>query len=121
MGSAASYDAMNAQMGASVGTSGEQLGYRFMGERLGGCATGNGPVAFGTMMGIMGTSEMGASYGSGYVNGSDRESMMGGRGSGGGASPAEIAAIVFGGLLVVALIVGLVTRRAPRRPILPRT
>lgn len=56
-----------------------------MGERLGGWATGDGPVAFGTMMGmmglmgLMGTSEMGASYGSAYPD-SRYRSMMGGSG-----------------------------------------
>jgi hypothetical protein len=53
MGSTAAYNAMNAQMNATAGANGEQSAYRFMGERLAGCATGNGPVAFGTMMGMM--------------------------------------------------------------------
>jgi hypothetical protein len=44
MGSTAAYNAMNAQMQTITGASGEQLAYRFMGELLGGCATGNGPV-----------------------------------------------------------------------------
>jgi hypothetical protein len=121
MGSTTAYNAMNAQMQSTTGASGEQLAYRFMGERLGGCATGNGPVAFGTMMGMMGTSEMGASYGSAYPAGS-YGSMMGGYGSGsGGASVAVIAAIVLGALVLLALIVFLVTRRTPRRPTRPRT
>jgi len=80
MGSTATYNAMNAQMLATSGARGEQLAYGFMGERLAGCATGNGPVAFGTMMGMMGTSMMGARHGSAYPA-SHGSSMMGGYGS----------------------------------------
>ena len=122
MGSTAAYNAMNAQMQSIAGVSGERLAYRFMGERLGGCASGNGPVAFGTMMGMMGTSEMGASYGSAYPAGGYSSSMMGGYGSGsGGTSVGVIAAIVLGALVLLALIVLLVTRRTPRRPSRPST
>jgi hypothetical protein len=121
MGSATAYDAMNAQMKSITGTSGEQLAYRFMGERLGGCATGSGPVAFGTMMGMMGTSEMGSSYGSAYPAGS-YGSMMGGYGHGsGGTSVGVIAAIVLSALVLLALIVLIGMRRTPRRPTRPRT
>lgn len=124
MGSPAAQNAMNAQMLASSGAGGEQRAYRFMGERLGGCATGNGPVAFGTMMGIMGTSEMGASYGSAYPDRGYR-SMMGGYGAnqtagGGGVSVGMIIAIVLGALLVLTLIVLVATRRPPRSPTQPR-
>jgi hypothetical protein len=126
MGSTARYDAMNAQMLANTGASGEQSAYRFMGMRLGGCATGNGPVAFGTMMGMMGTSEMGASYGSAYRGGAYSSSMMG-RGFGsnqtagsGGLGAGGIVAIVLGSLALLALIVVLATRRTPRRPTQPR-
>jgi hypothetical protein len=123
MGSTAAYSAMNAQMLASTGAGGEQLAYRFMGERLGGCATGSGPVAFGTMMGMMGTSEMGASYGAADPTGG-HGSMMGGYGSSqtadnGGTSVGVIVAIVLGALLLLALIALLATRRA--RPTRPRT
>jgi hypothetical protein len=122
MGSTADYRAMNAQLRASVGAREAELAYRFMGERLGGCATGAGPVAFGTMMGLMGTSEMGASYGSGSPGRGYGSSMMGdGPSGGGGVGAAAIAAIVFGGLVLIALVVWLVVLRAPRRPILPRT
>jgi hypothetical protein len=126
MGSATAQNAMNAQMLAIAGARGEQSAYRFMGERLGGCATGNGPVAFGTMMGMMGTSEMGASYGSAYPGGADSSSMMG-RGYGsnqtagnGGMGAGGIVAIVFGSLALLALIAFLATRRTPRRPTQPR-
>jgi hypothetical protein len=127
MGSTAAQDAMNAQMQAIAGTRGEQLAYQFMGQRLGGCATGNGPVAYGTMMGMMGTSEQGASYGSAYPAGGYGY-MMGGYGfnqaaGNGGTSVGAIVAIVLGSLALlalVALIVVLVTRRTPRRPNQPR-
>jgi hypothetical protein len=122
MGSTTAYNAMNGQMQATIGANGEQLAYRFMGERLGGCATGNGPVAFGTMMGMMGNSEMGASYGSAYPAGNYGSSMMGGSGSGtGGTSVGVIAAIVLGALVLLALIIFLLTHRTPRRPTRPRT
>jgi hypothetical protein len=122
MGSTAAYNAMNAQMQAITGASGQQLAYRFMGERLAGCAAGNGPVAFGTMMGMMGTTEMGASYGSAYPADGYGSSMMGGYGSGsGGMSVGVIAAIVLGALVLLALIVLLLTRRPPRHPTPPRT
>jgi hypothetical protein len=124
MGSTAAQNAMNAQMLASTGANGQQVAYRFMGQRLGGCATGNGPVAFGTMMGMMGTSEMGASYGSAYPAGGYGSSMMGRYGSGSsGTSTGVIAAIVLGALALlalIALIVVLVTRRTPRLPTQPR-
>lgn len=127
MGSTAAYDAMNAQMQAITGARGEQLAYQFMGRRLGSCATGNGPVAFGTMMGMMGTSEMGASYGSAYPAGG-YGSMMGGYGfnqaaGNGGTSVGAIVAIVLGSLVLlalVALIFVLLTRRTPRLPNQPR-
>jgi len=126
MGSATAQNAMNAQMLTIAGAGGEQSAYRFMGERLGGCATGNGPVAFGTMMGMMGTSEMGASYGSAYPGGAYSSSMMG-RGFGsnqtagnGGMGAGGIVAIVFGSIALLALIAFLATRRTPRRPTQPR-
>lgn len=121
MGSTAAYNAMNAQMQAITGARGEQLAYQFMGERLGGCATGNGPVAFGTMMGMMGTSEMGASYGSAYPASGYGSSMMGGRGSNqtSGVSVGVIVAIVLGALVLLALILLLAARRTPRRQTRP--
>lgn len=125
MGSPAAQNAMNAQMLAILGAGGEQLAYRFMGERLGGCATGNGPVPFGTMMGIMGTSEMGASYGSAYPAGGYRSSMMSGYGPdqaapNGGMSVIMIVLIVLGALVLLAMIFLLATRRPPRRSTQPR-
>jgi len=126
MGSTAAQNAMNAQMLATTGARGEQLAYRFMGERMSGCATGNGPVAFGTMMGMMGTSQMGASYGSASRAGGYGSSMMGGYGSNQTAnnnhmSGGVIVAIVLGALALIALIVLLATRRTPRPPTQPRT
>jgi hypothetical protein len=125
MGSTAAQNAMNAQMLATTGARGEQSAYQFMGRRLGGCASGNGPVAFGAMMGLMGTSEMGASYGSAYSAGGYGSSMMGRYGSShtagsDGTSGAVIVALVLGGLVMLALIAVLATRRPPRRPTQPR-
>jgi hypothetical protein len=117
MGSVADAGAMDARLRASVGTRQAELADRFMGERLGGCATGTGPVSFGTLMGLMGSSEMGASDGSGYRNGSSGDAMMGSdRSGGGGASATAIAAIVLGGLLVAALILWRLAHLLPRRP-----
>jgi hypothetical protein len=121
MGSTAEQNAMNAQMLATSGAREEQLAYQFMGERLGGCATGNGPVSFGTMMGMMGTSMMGASYGSAYPASSHGSSMMGGYGSSnGGTNAGVVAAIVLGVLLLLALIIFVLTRRTPHRPTQPK-
>jgi hypothetical protein len=121
MGSTAAQSAMDAQMRAISAARGEQSAYRFMGERLGGCATGNGPVAFGTMMGMMGTSMMSAGHGSAHPASGDGSSMMGGYGSShGGTGAGVIAAIVLGSLLL-ALIVFLVRRRTRRRPTRRRT
>ena len=126
MGSTAAYNAMNAQMQATTGARGEQLAYRFMGQRLGGCATGNGPGAFGTMMGMMGNSEVGASYGSAYPAGNYGSSMMGGHGFSqtagkGGMSGGVIAAIVLGSLVLLALVILLATGWTPGRPTRPKS
>jgi uncharacterized membrane protein len=65
---------------------------------------------------------MGASYGSAYPAGGYGSSMMSGYGSGSaGTSVGVIAAIVFGALVLLAVIVFFVTRRTPRRPTRPRT
>jgi hypothetical protein len=127
MGSTAAENAMNAQMQGIAGARGEQLAYQFMGQRLAGCATGNGPAVFGTMMGLMGTAMMGASYGSAYPNSGYGSSMMGGYGSNQtagsssiGTGTGTILALVRGVLLVVALIAWFLARRAPRTPTQPR-
>lgn len=125
MGSAAAQNAMNAQMQATTGARGEQSAYQFMGRRLGGCASGNGPVPFGTMMGMMGTAEMAASYGSAYRAGGYASSMMGRYRSSqmagsDGMSGGVIVAIVLGALVLLALVVVLATRGTPRRPTQPR-
>lgn len=122
MGSVKSLNAMNAEMRTSMGSRNEVLGYRFMGQRLAGCATGNGPVSFGTMMGLMGTSEMGASYGS-ATGSSDGSSMMDGDRSGSEAIGAGvIAAMVLGVLLLLTVILWFMTARTGRprsRPSVP--
>jgi hypothetical protein len=125
MGSTAAENAMNAQMPGIAGARGEQLAYQFMGQRLAGCATGTGPAVFGTMMGLMGTAMMGASYGFAYPNSGYGSSMMGGYGSNQTAGSSSIGtgtilALVRGVLLVVALIALFLARRAPRTPTQPR-
>ena len=106
MGSTAADNAMDVQMRAVSGAREEQLAYRFMGERLGGCATGNGPVAFGTMMGLMGTTMMGASYGSdGTGDGAGPATMYADRSAGTGASALAVAGIAAGSILFVAMMV----------------
>jgi hypothetical protein len=122
MGSAAAQNAMNAQMQATTGARGEQSAYQFMGRRLGGCASGNGPVPFGTMMG---TAEMAAGYGSAYRAGGYASAMTGRYGSSqmagsDGMSGGVIVTIVLGALVLLALVVVLATRRTPRRPTQPR-
>jgi hypothetical protein len=134
LGSSAAHDAMNAQMQTVMGSSGEQLAHQFMGRRFAGCATGNGPAQIGTMMGMMGTAMMGASYGSsaqgnGYgpsmMGGAYRPYMMGGYGSNQTVHDSDmnagaIIAIVLGGLAVLALVVVLAVRMTARRQTRPR-
>ena len=134
LGSSAAHDAMNAQMQTVMGSSGEQLAHQFMGRRFAGCATGNGPAQIGTMMGMMGTAMMGASYGSsaqgnGYgpsmMGGAYRPYMMGGYGANQTAhdsdmSAGAIIAIVLGGLAALALIVVLAVRMTARHQTHPR-
>lgn len=54
VGSTARHEAMNTQMRATKGASGEAQAHVFMGQRFAGCATGKAPTAFGSMMGMMG-------------------------------------------------------------------
>jgi hypothetical protein len=131
-GSTAAQSAMTAHMQALWGAGGQQQAYQFMGQRLAGCATGNGPAPFGAMMGMTGAGMMGASYGygsTGYRSGAYGPNMMG-RGSfsgmmgasyghgpnhGSDMSGGAIIAIVLGGLALLAgaVAVGL---RLGRRP-----
>ena len=76
-------------------------------------------------MGMMGTSEMGASYGAADPAGG-HGSMMGSHGSNqgagnGGTSVGVIVAIAFGALVLLALVGLLAARMNGRRPTRPRT
>jgi uncharacterized membrane protein len=73
LGSAQAHEAMNQQMAAMMGSSGETQAHVYMGQRFAGCATGKAPTAFGAMMGMMGAGMMGSASG-----GSGPSSMMGG-------------------------------------------
>ena len=73
LGSASAHEAMNRQMAAMMGSSGETQAHVYMSQRFAGCATGKAPTAFGAMMGMMGAGMMGSTYG-----GSGTSSMMGG-------------------------------------------
>lgn len=54
LGSPASHEAIDRQIRARMGASGEVQAHVFMGRRFAGCATGDTPAAFGAMMGMMG-------------------------------------------------------------------
>ena len=55
LGSAGVHEAMNRQMAAMMGAQGEKQAHVYMGQRFAGCATGQAPAAFGSMMGMMGS------------------------------------------------------------------
>lgn len=81
LGSTANHEAMDEQIRTTTGASGEAQAHVFMGQRFSGCATGAAPVAFGSMMGMMGTYS--GANGSGMGNGRNGfgSDMMGGSGS----------------------------------------
>ncbi|MDQ2894145.1 MAG: hypothetical protein M3Y09_00615, partial [Actinomycetota bacterium] len=54
LGSGAGQNLMTAHMRTVWPAGGLNQAYLFMGRRLAGCAAGNGPRAFGTMMAMMG-------------------------------------------------------------------
>lgn len=54
VGSPARHEAMDEQIRAGSGASGEAEAHVFLGRRFTGCATGVAPGAFGSMMGMMG-------------------------------------------------------------------
>jgi hypothetical protein len=134
-GSTVALSAMTDRMETLWGAGGQQQAYEFMGQRVAGCATGNGPALFGAMMGMMGAGMMGASYGygsAGYRSGEYGPNMMGGRsfpgmmGASYGYGPnganhmsgGAIIAMILGGLalLAVAVAVGLRLGRRPPGP-----
>jgi len=69
VGSPARHKAMDQQIRSRSGASGEAQAHNFMGRRFAGCATGNTPVAFGAMMGMMGMYS--GANGGGMPNGND--------------------------------------------------
>ncbi|MEO8690016.1 MAG: hypothetical protein ABI611_17600 [Solirubrobacteraceae bacterium] len=121
VGSTARHEAMNRQITATSGASGEVQAHVFMGQRFAGCATGAAPAAFGSMMGMMGnySGANGGMTGSGHDGGNGSGSnMMGGSGSraGGdnGSSATNTALIILVAVLAVALA-ALAARRPWRR------
>jgi uncharacterized membrane protein len=116
LGSAGVHQAMNRQMAAMMGARGETQAHVYMGQRFAGCATGNVPNSFGTMMGMVGAGLMGSVYGSGggtpgMIGSNARNGGMMGFGygtpttSGDGWSSGDTAMVVMMGLLL-ALVAG---------------
>jgi uncharacterized membrane protein len=126
LGSTASHEAMNRQITAMSGASGEVQAHVFMGQRFAGCATGAAPAAFGSMMGMMGTysganggmTGNGRAAGNGNGNGSN---MMGGSGSrafgDAGWSSTDTVLVILVAVLAAALaaLAALAARRPWRR------
>lgn len=128
LGSAGTHEAMNRQMSAMMGASGETQAHVYMGQRFAGCATSKAPTAFGAMMGMMGAGMMGSAYG-----GSGSSSMMGGgsyygtagmmgyRSSSDGWSSGDTVMVVMMGLLLAlaaaALLTWLPRRRSDATPL----
>ncbi len=124
LGTPAAHEAMDRQMIAMMGASGEKQAHVFMGQRFAGCAGGRVPQAFGSMMGMMGAGMMGSSYG-----GNSSSTMMGSRSRGTGGmmgfgygsptgdrsssdwSSGDIVMVFFMGLLIVLVIGTLVAWR----------
>jgi len=120
LGSASMHDAMDEQMRNTTGESGETQAHVFMGQRFSGCASGEAPAAFGSMMGMMGNYS--GTNGGGMGNRGDNSNgfgpgMMGGsdaRGDGwNGASTMLV-------ILLLVMAVGLAVWR-PWRKASPRT
>jgi uncharacterized membrane protein len=128
LGSASVHEAMNRQMAAMMGASGETKAHVYMGQRFAGCAASKAPTAFGAMMGMMGAGMMGSAYG-----GSGSSSMMGGGSSYGtagmmgyrsgsdGWSSGDTVMVVMMGLLLAlaaaALLAWLPRRRSDATPL----
>jgi uncharacterized membrane protein len=111
LGSTARHEAMDQQIRATTGPSGEAQAHVFMGQRFTGCATGHAPAAFGSMMGMMGNYS--GANGGGMGNGRDGANgfghgMMGGSasraGGGNGWSTTNIVLVILlaGGLVALA-------------------
>jgi uncharacterized membrane protein len=121
LGSTASHEAMNRQITATSGASGEVQAHVFMGQRFAGCASGAAPAAFGSMMGMMGnySGAHGGMTGNGRAVGSGSGSnMMGGSGSrafgDAGWSSTDTVLVILVAVLAAALA-ALAARRPWRR------
>jgi putative membrane protein len=123
VGSTARHEAMNQQITATSGASGEVQAHVFMGQRFAGCATGDAPAAFGSMMGMMGnySGANGGMTGNGRDGGNGIGSnMMGGSGSRAsghdGWSSTNIVLVILVAVLAAALAaLALAARRSWRR------
>lgn len=123
LGSVNVHSAMNRQMAAVMGARGETQAHVYMGQRFAGCASGQAPTAFGSMMGMMGSGMMGSVYGRGNtatMTGSGSGGMMGSGNStsaadGDGWSGGDTTMIVMMGLLLALVAGALVAWRPWRR------
>ena len=126
VGSTSRHEAMNRQITATSGASGEVQAHVFMGQRFAGCASGAAPAAFGSMMGMMGN----YSGASGGMTGNGRDAgngigstMMGGTGSRASAdsgwSSTNIVLVILVAVLAAALLA--IAARRPWRRSPPRT
>jgi uncharacterized membrane protein len=118
LGSTASHQAMNRQITATSGASGEVQAHVFMGQRFAGCATGAAPAAFGSMMGMMGnySGANGGMTGNGRAAGNGSGSnMMGGSGSrvGGDTGWSSTDTVL---VILVAVLAAALAALAARRP-----
>jgi|GEM_PF-1477745 len=118
VGSPARHEAMDEQIRARSGASGEAQAHVFMGRRFTGCATGDMPVAFGTMMGMMGmysgANGRGMANGSGGANGFG-PGMMGGSSSRTAGDDGWSATSTVLAILLAAALVALAAWRPWRR------
>ena len=126
LGSTARHEAMDRQVRATTGASGEARAHRFMGQRFSGCATGAAPAAFGSMMGLMGNYS--GANGGGMGNGRDGGNgfgpgMMGGSGSRAGGdngwSSTDTVLVIL--LAVLAAALAALAAWRPWRRSLPKT
>ena len=129
LGSAGVHEAMNRQMVAMMGARGETQAHVYMGQRFAGCARGNAPTAFGSMMGMMGAGMMGSVYGRGNtstVMGSGSDAMMGfgnntapanGDGWSGGDTTMVVLMVLLLALVAGALFAWRPWRRADQTPL----
>ena len=118
VGSTARHEAMNRQITATSGASGEVQAHVFMGQRFAGCASRAAPAAFGSMMGMMGNYS-GANGGMTGTGRDDANGMMGRSGSrataDNGLSSTDIVVLVILVALLAAALLAIAARRPWRR------